>query len=370
MKGPITVLGLISGSSLDGLDVALCTFDISQPGDQDWKCHYTKTYEFTAPLFEGLTSATSLSAKDLMQLEHQFSLFCADVINQIQQEQDRKIDYICSHGHTVYHFPQDGWTLQIGKGATMAELTGIPCITDVRANDIALGGQGAPVAPIVEQWLIPGLDYYFNLGGITNISSHSKDESGVDHILSFDSGPCNQVLNTFSQELGMAYDNRGMEAEKGIVHEDLLQAWLAVDYLSAPIPKSLDNTWVKEYFTPMADKYNLSVHDRLATMVEFIAIQSAKDIGILKGDNRGKQRAYFTGGGAHNDFLMQRLNRHLGEHNVFTMKPDDRMINFKEAILLSLMGYLRVKQIPNTIQSVTGASKATLGGAIYRPASL
>ena len=117
MEGTITVLGLISGSSLDGLDVALCSFAIAKPGDQDWKCHYAKTYDFPPALLDGLTNATTLAAKDLFALEHQFSTFCADVINQVKKEQEESIDYICSHGHTVFHYPQDGWTLQIGKGA-------------------------------------------------------------------------------------------------------------------------------------------------------------------------------------------------------------------------------------------------------------
>ncbi len=365
MERPIVVLGLLSGSSLDGLDVALCSFEGDRPDNIKWSCSYSQTVDFPPSLLQDLKRATKMTARELFALEHQFSIFCIEVINEIKSREDIPvIDYICSHGHTVYHFPEQGWTLQIGKGATISEHTQIPCITDVRANDIALGGQGAPIAPIVEKWLIPGFDFYFNLGGITNISMH-KEEG----ILSFDSGPCNQVMNTFMEEVGKSYDDRGKLAATGVVHDTLLQEWLSVDYLSETIPKSLDNSWVKEFFTPMAEKYQLSLQDRLATVVEFIAVQSTKDVLLLNGESKGQKRAFLTGGGAHNDFLVARLSHHLSKINVTSIKPKDDMINFKEAMMISLVGYLRIKQIPNVIPTVTGSSKATIGGAVYIPAN-
>lgn len=356
----MVVLGIISGSSLDGLDIALCSFKGETPGQLDWQMEVGATVSFDVSLSERLGKATSLGAKELLQLEVDFSKFCASSINDFIERDNLKVDYICSHGHTVFHFPEDGYTLQIGKGSIIAELTGVPCIVDVRANDIAQGGQGAPVAPIVEQYLYPGYDYYFNLGGIANVSYHKE---GV--ITSIDSCPCNQVLNHIVAQLGKAYDDKGELARNGAVSKELLAEWKKLYYFAQPFPKSMDNSWVQEVFIPIMKPHSLSHEDRLATMVEFAALQLAADCSALSGSEGGSYKGLITGGGGFNDFLVERMQAHVLAQGLALELPDNKTINFKEAILMALMGYLRIMGKDNTIPTVTGAQKPTIGGAIY-----
>lgn len=356
----MNVLGIISGSSLDGLDISLCSFDGLELGHIDWDMKMGTTIAFDESLSKRLGSATSLSAKELLILEVDFSKFCASAINDLVQSDDLKVDYICSHGHTVFHFPEDGYTLQIGKGSIIAELTGVPCIVDVRANDIAQGGQGAPVAPIVEQYLYPGYDYYFNLGGIANVSFHSEEV-----ITSIDSCPCNQVLNYVVRELGKAYDDKGELSRTGEVSHALMADWKNLNYFTLPFPKSMDNSWVQEVFIPVMQRYGLSHADRLATTVEFAALQLADDCSTLSGTKSGTYKGLITGGGGFNDYLVERMQEHVSALGLTLELPDQKTINFKEAILMALMGYLRINEKVNTIPTVTGAQKSTMGGAIY-----
>ena len=356
----MNVLGIISGSSLDGLDMSLCSFDGLTPGQIEWDMKIGVTIPFDESLSDRLGKATSLSAKELLKLEVDFSKFCAGAINDLIKRKKLQVDYICSHGHTVFHFPEDGYTLQIGKGSIIAESTGVPCIVDIRANDIAQGGQGAPVAPIVEQYLYPGYDYYFNLGGIANVSYH-KDQI----ISSIDSCPCNQVLNHVMAELGKAYDDKGKLARSGVVSMTLLEEWKRLDYFAQPFPKSMDNSWVQEIFIPIMVHHGLSHADRLATMVEFAALQLASDCEALSGSTEDPCKGLITGGGGFNDYLVERMQAHVSAYGLELDLPDDKTINFKEAILIALMDHLRINEQASTIPTVTGAQKETIGGAIY-----
>lgn len=355
------ILGLISGSSLDGLDMAICQFDGLTKDTLKWQVRHARTVEFPIDLVDQLRNATSLSAQDLLKLEVDFSKFCSEISLEFLDNTNESVDYISSHGHTVFHFPEDGYTLQIGKGSIIAELTQIPCISDFRANDIALGGQGAPVAPIVEQYLYPGYDVYFNLGGIANFSIHQENK-----IRSIDSCPCNQVLNLLIAQHGLPYDDKGMVARAGTINEQLLKDWMDLEYFKLTGPKSMDNSWVQQTFIPVMDKYQLSTEDALATMVEFSAIQLTKDISeLMIGDTTTEKRGFVTGGGAYNDFLLERMETRFQILGLSLALPPPQTIEFKEAILMSLMGYLRILKIPNTISTVTGASKSSIGGAIY-----
>lgn len=352
----------MSGSSLDGLDMAICQFKgYTKEEIQSWLLA-VETIAYPLELQQRLSEAAELTAKDYLELEVDYSQFCAAAINQFLEEGDIAIDYVASHGHTVFHFPQLGFSGQIGSGPILAALTGIPTIYDFRSTDIAYGGQGAPLAPIVEQWLHPGYDLYINLGGIANISYHN-----ADHIISFDSCPCNQILNSIAGERSLPYDDKGVLASVGTVIEELLDDSLATDYLAFPAPKSIDNTWVRDVFAPRYRDLTHSVEDRLATMVEFIAIQLALDIKRMTvGRGLSALKVLITGGGAHNDFLMASIAIHLGG-NITIVKPEEMIINFKEAILISLMGYLRSQDTANTISSVTGATQPSIAGSIAVP---
>lgn len=355
----ITVIGLISGSSLDGLDLAICRFSGVANDQLKWELLAAKTVGFSESLSERLAKATSLSALELMALEVTFSEFCATVVNELKDTYH--VDYIASHGHTVFHFPEKGFTHQIGKGSILAELTGIDTICDFRSNDIALGGQGAPVAPIVEQVLFGGYQYYLNLGGIANVSVHT--DQGV---YSLDVCPCNQVLNAMVQEIGLPYDDKGQLAERGQVHEALITKWSSLPYFALPFPKSMDNSWVRDTFMPIIQEFDLEREDVLATMVEFVGRQLARDISDLPQIDAKSAQLMVTGGGGHNDHLIQVIERHLLMQNIQVHLPDTQIVDSKEAILMALMGYLRVSDQPNVIATVTGATTNSYGGGIYR----
>lgn len=357
----MNIIGLISGSSLDGLDMALCHFEGRDPGALKWSCSEATTVSFDESLVTRLATAISMNTRELLKLEVDFSEFCAKAVNDLKDHLNIKIDYVASHGHTVFHYPEEGYTLQIGKGSILAERTGIPSIVDFRSNDVALKGEGAPVAPIVEQYLYPGHDFYFNLGGIANVSLHHGDQ-----IVSLDSSPCNQVLNHIMNGRGKAYDDKGSLAKTGTCSNQLMKAWSELPYFSKPFPKSMDNSWVKEVFMTVIGRFELSDKDVLATMVEFTASQLKSDCKLLSdGHNIGATSGFITGGGAFNDYLIDRMKVHCADINLSLTKPDSQTVNFKEAILMALMGYLRAKGIANTIPTVTGAQSSTIGGAIY-----
>ena len=353
------IVGLISGSSLDGLDIAICNFALSD-GTITYVLEKADTISFDEKLIESLKNATKLEAKELFALEVSFSQFCAEAIRSICGNDLQNIDYIASHGHTIFHHPEERFTIQIGNGGIIAEGVRKPCITDFRMNDVALGGQGAPVAPIVEQYLFPGYDFFVNLGGIANISCHSADS-----IQSLDTCPCNQVLNHLSQQLGQEYDKGGQLARRGLIQEGAINGLGTLDYFQLPFPKSMDNSWVTQVFLPEFSKYDLSTEDALATMVEFIAIQLQKDAALLSSGEPGQMKAFMTGGGAFNTYLLERIGHYFKQLDIDLAVPDHSTINFKEAILMALMGYLRVMKLSNTIPSVTGASRPTVGGAVY-----
>ena len=353
----MVIAGLMSGSSLDGLDLAICDLSDGDSGIH-WSLKASLTIPFTANLTEKLKRVTSLSAKELVSLDREFATYCAQVVSDFASAQDISIDYIASHGHTVYHEPEEGYTLQIGNGGIIAAVSDIPTICDFRVNDMALGGQGAPIAPIVEQHLFPDATYFLNLGGIANISIHGSS------IIAYDICPCNQVLNRLASKEGKPYDDKGMLASSGKVDQDLIDKLKNIEYIQSPPPKSLDNTWVQTIFYQYVEDAGLSAVDALATVAVFVADQVVEAVTTYGANTTEPATLMITGGGAHNEFLIKCIADRL-PRNLSIMDVDPAIIDAKEAILMALMGYLRVQERSNTITSVTGASRVTCGGAIY-----
>jgi len=356
----MNVLGMMSGSSLDGLDIALCSFEYKNGSELVWDIKHTQAVDFTSAIKEELSRCSQMSVRELKNLEVRFSNFCAEAIKDLSLNEE--IDFVASHGHTVIHHPEDGFTLQIGSGAIISELSGLPCICDFRSNDIAIGGQGAPVAPIVEKELLEGYDYYINLGGIANVSVHKGSE-----VISWDSAPCNQVLNHFSRLLGKSYDDKGQMARTGRLHTGLMKSWLGMPYFDKTHPKSLDNDWVQDDFMSVARKFSPEPKDALRTMIEVCTTQLVRDMSSVDSSDVHIRKCLITGGGAHNDFLVDRLGILLGDYQIEIVKPSTQIIDFKEAVLIALMGFFRAEHKENTISTVTGASYNTIGGCIYRP---
>jgi anhydro-N-acetylmuramic acid kinase len=298
------------------------------------------------------------------QLLHvEYGHYIGEQINRFIEE--NKLHYqvalIASHGHTTFHIPSKKMTAQLGDGASIAAETQLPVITDLRALDLAFGGQGAPIVPIGEKWLLGNFDFFLNLGGIANISFKSEP------YIAFDICAANRILNMLINNEGKEYDDRGEMAKDGAINFELLQKLNGLDYYSQPYPKSLANDFGTDIVYPMILDAGCETRDALRTYVEHIVMQTRDAIinlinNKLQTTNR---KLLVTGGGAFNTFLVNRLSEELGQLQIQVMVPDEKLIRYKEAMIMAFMGVLRWRQEYNVLSSVTGASRDSIGGALW-----
>ncbi len=353
----------MSGSSLDGVDLAAVDFSLNTPLPFDpehltWSLAASETVPFPKEISNALKEAPHLPAKKLFELHTKLGRFFGKVAKHFVDDNQLNPDFLSSHGHTVFHHPEKGFTLQIGDGASIASSAQIPVICDFRGADIALGGQGTPIAPAADRYLFSGYDFYLNIGGIANISSTLNNE-----LVAFDIAPANQLLNHLAQKIGLKYDNNGQVAASGQLNPILLEVLNGFEFYKKDWPKSLDNQWIMNNFIPILDQSNDTIDNILHTTTQHIAIQIAQTIAALKRlEHKPSYRLFATGGGAFNSYLMNSIQQHS---DVELVLPDSKLIAFKEAILMSLMGLLRIMEVPNCFASVTGAKKDSVGGAIY-----
>ncbi len=358
------VLGLMSGSSLDGLDIAHCMFQVAADGKfaiNDWEIVNGTTIPYSEDWQDRLKELPDGSALDLAKADGQFGKYMGELVNEYVTESGELFDFIASHGHTIFHYPQDGFTTQIGNGAAIAAITGLDTICDFRSVDIALGGQGAPVVGIADKHLFSSYELLLNLGGICNLTKqYSKDH------FSFDISVCNQVLNAVSEKLGKPYDNRGQFARSGRPIKQILNQINLLPFFKQSAPKSLDNQWVANNLTkPFVESY-LEPEDLLATAVEHIAFQIYNAVKATQEEDYFKTpKMMITGGGAFNDFLVDRIKFHCQDLCEVVL-PEENIIKYKEALLMGLMGVMRLLEVPNCIPNFTGASAANVGGTIYK----
>jgi anhydro-N-acetylmuramic acid kinase len=364
------VIGLMSGSSLDGIDIVFVHLNESA-GKWSYEIQQTACYPYDADWIQRLSEATSLNALDYQLLHASYGHFIGELVNRFMDAHDLhyKVQLICSHGHTSFHMPSKKMTAQLGEGAAIAAVTGINVISDLRAMDIALGGQGAPIVPIGEKLLLEGFDFFLNLGGIANLSAHGSILSKKDAaFIAFDICPANRVLNMIAREMGISYDADGLMAASGSVDEDLLEMLNQLEYYSLPFPKSLANDFGTDVLYPMVHSQGLSVSDALSTYVEHICLQVKKAVtNLLSSDQASgpRHRLLATGGGAHNRFLMDRLKDSLTPLGVDLQVPDQTLVDYKEALIMALIGVLRWREEKNVLSSVTGASRDSVGGAVW-----
>ena len=353
LKRSWTVLGLMSGTSLDGLDVALCEFT-SLDGDSAWKGEIVqfKCFEFSVSLSKRLRNGINLQAEDLFKLDRDWACFAAKCVNSMNV----KADLLSSHGHTVFHNPSDGYTVQIGSGADLAALTSMPVVCDLRRLDVAYGGQGAPLVPLVDSLLFSEYSACINLGGFSNISHLNGNLTTA-----WDIGVCNNLLNHLSREINLEYDDGGIISSSGVVIPDLLSSLLSLPYHELSPPKSLGMEWMVESVLPILNEYSSSsLEDRMRTSVEYVAqtiVESCPSSGSV----------LITGGGVFNSFLMSRLQELTKSFDINFEIPDPIISQGKEAYAFAFLGLLRYLNKPNILQSVTGASKASSGGAVWIP---
>jgi len=348
------VLGLMSGSSLDGIDIALCRFETDEKNDWNYTILEAETISYPQRWIETLTKLPSSSGEELIKKDISYGNYLGDVAKSFLEKYKLSADFIASHGHTIFHQPKRKFTFQLGNGQGLSTTAGLTAICDFRSKDISLGGQGAPLVPIGDELLFPEYEVCLNLGGIANIS-YKKNGRRMAH----DVCPANQVLNFLSKQLGFDFDKDGEIARKGVINQKLLSRLNQENYYNQSAPKSLSNQYVQTNFIELINKFDDSIEHKLRTCTEHIVQQICKDTNVLP---KGKLLA--TGGGTLNSFLIDRLQK-ASKHTILV--PDKKLVNFKEAMVFGFMGVLRIRNKINCYATVTGASKDSSCGVIYYP---
>jgi len=357
-------IGLMSGSSLDGLDVVYVTF-LEQGGQWSFSVGAAACIPYTNEWVERLRGATKLSARDYYLLHTDYGHWLGAQVNAfIEQHQlHYKVAVVGSHGHTTFHMPDKRTTGQLGDGAALAASTGLSVVTELRALDVALGGQGAPIVPIGEKFLFAGTPYFLNLGGIANISS------ATEPYVAFDVCAANRVLNMIASLQGLDYDKGGALAASGTVDESLLQQLEQLPYYQLPYPKSLANDFGTDVVFPLVQAAGLSVPDSLATYTSHIVRQIAASLQQLitspAAQSTTGARMLVTGGGACNEFLVASLRDALIPMGVTVDVPAIDIVQYKEALIMAFMAVLRWRQENTVLASVTGATRDSIGGALW-----
>lgn len=447
----IVAVGVMSGTSVDGLDIALCRFsrnnkedkaaktdsrenikredNINSEGNIDSKDKINLEENFnreniinpeegndvswqfeilkaTTISYEGtewprrLLEADRLNGRELMELHRDFGRFTGESVNRFLENTDKKVDFIAAHGHTVFHQPEQGLTLQIGDGAEITAVTGISSVSDFRRLDVALGGQGAPLVPAGDELLFGNYNYCLNLGGFANISFRKSGQR-----LAFDVCPVNIVINRLAQNFGQSFDKDGKIAEKGKVNRGLLDSLEKLDFYKLTGPRSLGKEWVDEVFFPVLDDSDCNTLDKLRTVYEHIARRIAAVIlkptihgQVIDESRPGKQFSaaeiknsrkevtenkhiykeqeefiemghsgpaslLITGGGAKNGFLTKLISEKAAP--VYMVIPEEELVDFKEAVVFAFLGLLRMRNEANCLSSVTGARHDNSGGIIH-----
>jgi len=358
------VIGLMSGSSLDGLDIVFTELEESR-STWSYTIKAADCYEYDTALKNDLFNAKNLSAYNYMLLHTSYGKYLAEKVNQFIAENNlyHQVQLIASHGHTVFHAPEFNMTSQLGDGATIAALTEINVVSDLRNMDVALDGQGAPIVPMGEKLLFSDYNFYLNIGGIANISFKTEN-----NIIAYDVCSANAILNKLAQINNKDFDEDGKFAAAGKINTELLNKLNAFDYYQQPFPKSLSNEFGLNVVYPLIQSQKININDALRTYTEHIAEQVFHSIELLLNEAQKNQTAYkllITGGGAFNTFLIEILKEKLIAMNVEIFIPEPTVIKYKEALIMALLGVLRWREENTTLSSVTGATRNSIGGAVW-----
>lgn len=351
VKTEYNIIGVMSGTSLDGIDLIYVKFQ------KDTKWNFTvieaQTFEYEDEWREKLSKLVSYSNSELDLIDTDYTYHLANVINEfVEKNKITEIDAICSHGHTALHQPQNKLTYQIGNKEMLATLTKNTVVCDFRVQDVELGGQGAPLVPIGDELLFSDYDFCLNLGGFANISTNIEGER-----IAYDICPVNIVLNYYIKSLGFHFDDKGNLASSGSINDSLLNELNSLDFYELPHPKSLGFEWVKNFVFPLINSYNMDIKDVLRTFVEHVAFKISKEI-----NKKSNASVLVTGGGVYNEFLINRIKYHT---NNKILIPSKNIIEFKEALIFGFLGVLRLRNEVNTLKSVTGAIKNHSAGNIF-----
>ena len=353
----IQAIGLMSGTSLDGLDVCCCTFR-QQAGKWSFHIDCAKGYSYPDAMKQILgTGAQTMSALEFITFHSSYGKFLGERVNEFMQEFGVHPDIIASHGHTIFHEPQKRIMYQIGDGAAIAAETRIPTVSDFRRLDIMLGGQGAPLVPIGDRLLFADYDFCLNIGGFSNISFEQDGRR-----IAFDISPVNYVINHYCRQIGLEFDRDGEIARQGNICQELLDELNGMDFYHQSGPKSLGREWVETLVYPMLERYGLSMENMLRTFYEHAAWQISRII-TARPLPAGNGKLLITGGGAFNKFLIERIDALCPCEIVI---PSRQIIEYKEALIFAFLGALYMADTPGCLASVTGATTDNIGGMLFK----
>ena len=345
----IEVIGVMSGTSLDGLDLCHVIFDLKNLSD--FKIANSISISYNSNILEKLHNIVERESEEINNIDIVYGTFIGESINKFISDFNLKnINLISSHGHTVFHQPEMGITLQIGNGEIINKMTGIKTVNNFRAQDLSLKGQGAPLVPIGDKILFSKFKYCLNLGGFINLSIKSDNQ-----ITAYDICPLNTVLNFYSKKMGYEYDENGILSSRGKINIDLFNELNSISFYFKKNPKSLGIEFVIDKIFPLIDSYKISEEEILATFVKHAAFQISKNI-------NDSEKVLLSGGGTYNNNLVDILRN---EYNINIFIPNKQIIDFKEALIFALLGVLRIQNKTNCLKSVTGAEKDHSSGDIY-----
>jgi anhydro-N-acetylmuramic acid kinase len=348
-----SVIGIMSGTSLDGLDLAFCIFS-KKLDNWNYQILKAETVSYSSDWEKRLKELPKASAVEFVQTNTDYGTFIGQKVNSFINKHNLQVDFISSHGHTIFHQPILGFTSQIGAGASIAAETGLDVVCDFRSLDVALNGQGAPLVPIGDRLLFSEYDYRLNIGGFANIS---YEEDGKT--FAFDIAPANIALNYLMHKIGFPFDKNGEFAEKGKLIPELLQKLNALPFYQIKSSKSLGREWFENEFLDLIDS-TYTINDVLSTLVKHLTYQISI---VLNRTSKKNQKLLITGGGAYNSFLIEQLKE---QTNIEIVIPSNDLIQFKEALIFAFLGVLRIENQVNTLKKVTGANSDSIGGAIYK----
>jgi len=342
----------MSGTSLDGLDMAYVRF-YGKPENPEYEILRAECVPYDAVWRGKLRGSYYLTAEGITALDAEYGRFLGTTVRNFAEQYhiSDEVDFVASHGHTVFHRPDLGYNLQIGNGAWLHAVSGFKVICDFRTLDIAFGGQGAPLVPIGDKLLFGGYDYCLNIGGFANVSF--DDDKG--RRIAYDLCPANYCLNRLMRTHGQEYDKDGLVARSGKVNTQLFDALNALAYYHRSPPKSLAQEWVDAGVTPLVEGCGDTFENKMATLTEHAAFQIARPF-------RDGSSVLVTGGGAYNTFLCERA---LTYKDFTFVKPAPAIIDFKEALIFAFLGLRRAAGLPNCLKTVTGAVQDTVSGQIY-----
>lgn len=346
------VVGIMSGTSLDGVDLALVEFEGVQT--ISFQILAAETVPYPDNWSRRLKTCNGLTAEEFLKLHNEYGIYLGELCKVFIKKNHSEADVIASHGHTIFHQPDNRFTFQLGSGACIAATTGVTTVSDFRSLDVALGGQGAPLVPIGDRLLFGEYEYCLNLGGFGNISFEKENER-----IAFDCCPVNMILNLLANERGFDFDKNGNLAASGKFNQELFDNLNRIKFYHQPYPKSLGAEWFKSEFLPLVEQSEITLEDKLNTLCHHIAFQVSKSLQLKHTTN---SKMLVTGGGAKNIFLQQLMRQYCPIQIVI---PEERTIDYKEALIFALLGYLRIAEMPNTLSSVTGAKFNSTGGSVF-----